>query len=136
MVLDDVGLLARLMIAALLGAVIGLERELSDRSAGLRTHLLVSLGSAMFTLVGAYPILSMDGSAGSPAGASYDPTRLAAQVITGVGFLGAGAILRQGLSVHGLTTAATLWVASAIGVAVGLGRWRAAVTTSLVTVVA
>jgi putative Mg2+ transporter-C (MgtC) family protein len=98
-----------LLAAAGLGGVIGLERELSAQPAGFRTHLLVGLGSALFTAVGA-------DVAGS------DPTRVAAQVVTGVGFLGAGAILHRGGAVHGLTTAASLWVTAAAGVACGLDR--------------
>ena len=94
-------ILARLALAAGLGGVIGIERELRDRYAGLRTHLLVAIGSALFTLVSAYAWTGFHF-----AGAiGYDPTRIAAQIVTGVGFLGAGAIIRQGVTVHGLTTA-------------------------------
>lgn len=98
----------RLLVALLLGAAIGVEREYTHHSAGLRTMAAVSLGSCLFTVVGIYPVHT-------------DPTRVAAQVVTGVGFLGAGAILRSGISVRGLTTAATIWVVAAIGVAVGFG---------------
>ena len=98
-----------LLAAAGLGGAIGLERELGAQPAGFRTHLLVGLGSALFTLVG-----------GDVAGS--DPTRIAAQVVTGIGFLGAGAILHEGGSVRGLTTAASLWVTAAAGVACGLDR--------------
>ena len=104
----------RLCVAAALGGAIGLERELRERQAGLRTHLLVSVGSALFTLVSAYGFSDF-----SAAGRSVDPTRIAAQIVTGIGFLGAGAIIRQGLSVRGLTTAATLWLVAAIGMACG-----------------
>jgi putative Mg2+ transporter-C (MgtC) family protein len=110
--------LLRLFAAAALGAAIGLERELRERQAGLRTHLLVCVGSALFTLVSAYGF--------SDWGARVDPTRIAAQIVTGIGFLGAGAIIRQGLSVRGLTTAATLWLVAAIGMAVGAGYWEGA----------
>jgi putative Mg2+ transporter-C (MgtC) family protein len=110
--------LLRLAVAAALGAAIGLEREWREREAGLRTHLLVSVGSALFTLVSAYGFSSF--------GARVDPTRIAAQIVTGIGFLGAGAIIRQGLSVRGLTTAATLWLVAAIGMAVGAGYWEGA----------
>ncbi len=101
--------LLALLAAAALGGFIGLERELNAQRAGFRTHVLVALGAALFTTVGA-------DVAGS------DPTRVAAQVVTGVGFLGAGAILRDSGGVHGLTTAASLWVTAGSGVACGLGR--------------
>src|SRR5207253_1246753 len=109
--------LLRLFLAALLGSAVGLERELRDREAGLRTHLLVSLGSALFTVVSAYGFHDFLVRGGTEV--RTDPTRIAAQIVTGIGFLGAGAIIRQGLSVRGLTTAATLWVVAAIGMAVG-----------------
>ena len=116
--------LLRLALAAALGAAIGLERELREREAGLRTHLLVSLGSALFTIVSAYGFHAFLASGANVVRA--DPTRIAAQIVTGIGFLGAGAIIRQGLSVRGLTTAATLWLVAAIGMAAGAGYWDAA----------
>ena len=123
--------LLRLVLAALFGGVLGLERELREREAGLRTHLLVSVGSALFTIVSAYGFREFLNSGESVVRA--DPTRIAAQIVTGIGFLGAGAIIRQGLSIRGLTTAATLWVVAAIGMASGAGYWSAAViTTALV----
>ena len=113
-----------------LGAAIGFERELRDREAGIRTHLLVSLGSALFTIVSAYGFHAFLEHGGSLVRA--DPGRIAAQVVTGIGFLGAGAIIREGLSVRGLTTAATLWVVAAIGMACGAGYyWPAAAATVL-----
>jgi putative Mg2+ transporter-C (MgtC) family protein len=116
----------RVLVAAGLGGAVGLERELREREAGFRTHLLVSVGSCLFTLVSAYGFREFGDSA-------VDPTRIAAQIVTGVGFLGAGAIIRQGLGVRGLTTAATLWVVAAIGMASGAGYFSAAViTTALV----
>jgi putative Mg2+ transporter-C (MgtC) family protein len=118
----------RIVLAAGLGAAIGLERELREREAGLRTHLLVSLGAALFTLVSAYGW--SDWSFSNAEGIVFDPTRIAAQIVTGVGFLGAGAIIRQGLTVRGLTTAATLWAVAAIGMAVGAGYYEAAVLTT------
>jgi putative Mg2+ transporter-C (MgtC) family protein len=114
----------RLGLAAGLGAAIGLERELREREAGLRTHLLVSLGAALFTLVSAYGWT--DWRFSNAEGIVFDPTRIAAQIVTGVGFLGAGAIIRQGLTVRGLTTAATLWTVAAIGMAVGAGYYAGA----------
>jgi putative Mg2+ transporter-C (MgtC) family protein len=126
--------LARLSLAAALGAAIGFERELRDREAGLRTHLLVCLGSALFTIVSAYGFRDFLTSGDQVIRA--DPTRIAAQIVTGIGFLGAGAIIRQGLSVRGLTTAATLWVAAAIGIAAGAGYYSGAVLGTVVTIVA
>jgi putative Mg2+ transporter-C (MgtC) family protein len=110
-------ILARLALAATLGGAIGIERELRDRYAGLRTHLLVAVGLALFTLVSAYGWTGFSFG----GGVSYDPTRIAAQVVTGIGFLGAGAIIRQGVTVHGLTTAATRWATAAIGMASAAG---------------
>ena len=116
--------LLRLTVAAVLGGAIGMERELRERQAGLRTHLLVSVGSALFTLVSAYGFheFLVNGS----GLVRTDPTRIAAQIVSGIGFLGAGAIIRQGLSVKGLTTAATLWLSAAIGMASGAGYYSAA----------
>jgi putative Mg2+ transporter-C (MgtC) family protein len=132
----ELGLLdvtARLAVAAALTGLIGLERELRERAAGLRTHMLVGVGSALFTIVSAYAwsdfVFSREG------GTVLDPTRIAAQIVTGIGFLGAGAIIRQGISVRGLTTAAGLWVVAAIGMAAGAGYYSAAlVATGLVLV--
>ena len=115
----------RLGTAALLGGAIGLERELRDREAGLRTHLLVSVGSALFTIVSAYGFTEFLVNGGAVVRA--DPTRIAAQVVSGIGFLGAGAIIRQGFSIRGLTTAATLWLVAAIGMSAGAGYYSAAV---------
>jgi putative Mg2+ transporter-C (MgtC) family protein len=126
--------LGRVALAAALGGVLGLERELRDREAGLRTHLLVSVGSALFTIVSAYGFREFLNSGQSVVRA--DPTRIAAQIVTGIGFLGAGAIIRQGLAIRGLTTAATLWVVAAIGLASGAGYYSAAVITTGVALVA
>ena len=114
----------RLFVAAALTGAVGLERELRERAAGLRTHMLVGVGSALFTIVSAYAWA--DFTFDRSQGTAFDPTRIAAQIVTGIGFLGAGAIIRQGLSIRGLTTAAGLWVAAAIGMAVGAGYWPAA----------
>jgi putative Mg2+ transporter-C (MgtC) family protein len=126
--------LARLALAAALGGAIGFERELRDREAGLRTHLLVCLGSALFTIVSAYGFREFLTSGDQVFRA--DPTRIAAQIVTGIGFLGAGAIIRQGISVRGLTTAATLWVSAAIGIAAGAGYYSGAVMATVVTLIA
>jgi putative Mg2+ transporter-C (MgtC) family protein len=126
--------LIRLGVAAGLGGLIGLEREMRDREAGFRTHLLVCVGSALFTIISAYGFREFLTSGDQVVRA--DPTRIAAQIVTGIGFLGAGAIIRQGLSVRGLTTAATLWVAAAIGMAAGAGYYAGAVLGTVITLVA
>ena len=126
--------LLRLALAAVLGGLIGVERELREREAGLRTHLLVALGSALFTIVGAYGFDAFLNTGASVVRA--DPTRIAAQIVTGIGFLGAGAIIRQGLSVRGLTTAATLWVVAAVGLAAGAGYYSVAVITTAPVLIA
>jgi putative Mg2+ transporter-C (MgtC) family protein len=126
--------LLRLTLAAVLGGLIGFERELREREAGLRTHLLVALGSALFTIVGAYGFDAFLNTGASVVRA--DPTRIAAQIVTGIGFLGAGAIIRQGLSVRGLTTAATLWVVAAVGLAAGAGYYSVAVITTALVLIA
>ena len=126
--------LVRLAVASGLGAAVGFERELRDREAGIRTHLLVSLGAALFTIVSAYGFHSFLTHGGSVVRA--DPARIAAQIVVGIGFLGAGAIIREGLSVRGLTTAATLWVVAAIGLASGAGYYGPAVATTALTIFA
>jgi len=125
--------LLRVILAGILGGAIGAEREIREREAGLRTHMLVSIGAALFTLVSAYGFSDFHFS--NASGITYDPTRIAAQVVTGIGFLGAGAIIRQGLSVRGLTTAASLWVVAAIGLATGAGYYSAALITTVVVLV-
>ena len=124
----------RIGVAGALAGSIGLERELRDREAGLRTHLLVGVGAALFTLVSAYGF--SDFRYGVGTGFTLDPTRVAAQIVTGIGFLGAGAIIRQGLSIRGLTTAATLWVVAAIGMAAGAGYYSGAVVTTVLVLLA
>jgi putative Mg2+ transporter-C (MgtC) family protein len=123
----------RLVAAAALTGAVGLERELRERAAGLRTHMLVGVGAALFTIVSAYAW--EDFVFNRQLGTVLDPTRIAAQIVTGIGFLGAGAIIRQGLSIRGLTTAAGLWVAAAIGMAVGAGYWAAALVATGVVLV-
>jgi putative Mg2+ transporter-C (MgtC) family protein len=127
---DAMVLLGRLAIASLLGGLIGLERDLHGRAAGLRTHLLVSLGSAAFMVLS--EIVAQSG-----AGHSFvsDPGRIAAQIVTGIGFLGAGVILKEGISVRGLTTAACLWMVAAVGMAAGAGQYFLAVATTCIALV-
>jgi putative Mg2+ transporter-C (MgtC) family protein len=119
----------RLAVAAVAGMAIGFERERQQHAAGLRTHMLVSVGACLFTLVGVYGFDAVSGAATAPS----DPSRVAAQVVTGVGFLGAGAILREGVTVRGLTTAASLWVVAAIGTAVALGMFWATGVAGAIT---
>jgi len=115
----------RLLVATVLSGLVGLERELHERPAGFRTNVLVGLGSCLFMMISA--ALATD---------KWDPARVAANIVVGIGFLGAGTIIHQGSGVRGLTTAATLWVVSAIGVAAGMGWfWGAALTTALVLLV-
>ena len=109
-----------LVLAVVLSTVIGLDREARDSPAGLRTHMLVGLGACIFTL------LSFHAFPGS------DPARVAAQVVTGIGFLGAGTILQHKHDVHHLTTAASIWATAAVGMAVGTGAWFLAITSTLI----
>lgn len=125
--------LFRLLVAAGLGGAIGLERELRDHEAGFRTHLLVSLGACVFTLVSAYAWT--DWTFSTASGVVFDPTRIAAQIVTGVGFLGAGAIIVRGISVRGLTTAATLWAVAAIGMAAGTGYYTVGIGAALLVLI-
>jgi putative Mg2+ transporter-C (MgtC) family protein len=119
----------RLILAAALGLAVGFEREIHGHPAGLRTHMLVAVGSALFTVISAYGF-----GAGSTV-APIDPTRIAAQVVSGIGFLGAGAILKDGIVIRGLTTAASLWATSAVGMAAGAGEYViAAVATGVILV--
>jgi putative Mg2+ transporter-C (MgtC) family protein len=114
----------RLLLAAGLGAVLGIEREIRRKPAGLRTNILIALGSAMFTTVS---VRLADGGG--------TPDRIAAQIVTGIGFLGAGAILRSGRNVHGMTTAATIWVNAAIGMAAGSGEYGMATIATAITLI-
>ena len=123
----------RLLIAAGLGGLVGIERELRDQPAGFRTHILVSVGACLFTLISAFGFQDFLGKPLTPATA-VDVTRVASQIVVGIGFIGGGTILRHGTSVHGLTTAASLWVTAAIGTAVGLGFMAGAVTATVISV--
>jgi len=120
----------RLILSTVIGGLIGMEREVSNRPAGLRTHVLVALGSTLVMLV------SIDGFHNTGANIRVgDPARLAAQVISGVGFLGAGTIMRTGGSVKGLTTAASLWVCAGIGLAVGSGYYMGGLLTAAIVII-
>ena len=120
--LPQLEFIARLGLAALLGGAIGFERERLSWAAGLRTHMLVSVGACLFMIVSAYGFMDVLGH----EHISLDPSRVAAQVVSGIGFLGAGSILLRGDIVRGLTTAASLWTVAAIGLAVGGGLYIAA----------
>ncbi len=115
----------RILVASVLGTIIGLERESAGKPAGIRTHALVCLGSCMFMLI------AIEGPKQWGLSSLVDPTRLAQGVVTGVGFLGAGAIMQSGMSVQGLTTAATIWLVCAVGVSVGAGLWQLGVAGTL-----
>ena len=114
----------RLLLAAGLGAALGVEREYRQKPAGLRTNILIAVGSALFTIMSA-----------SMAQGGADPGRIAAQIVTGIGFLGGGAIMRNRDTVHGMTTAATIWVNAAIGVAAGTGQYALATVAAALTLV-
>ncbi len=123
----------RIVVALILGGSIGLERELRERAAGFRTHILVAVGAAAFTLASIYGFqLTAEQAA---EGQTYDPSRVAAQIVSGIGFLGAGAIIRHGMSVRGLTTAASLWAVAAIGMLSGAGMYGLATATTLLVLV-
>lgn len=115
----------RILLAAALGGVIGIEREIREHTAGFRTHILVSVGAAAFTLASSYGIAST----------GFDPNRISAQIVSGIGFLGAGAIIRYGVSVRGLTTAASLWAVAAVGLTAGQGFYSVALITTAVVIV-
>lgn len=118
----------RLLLAGVLAGVIGLERERRDQEAGLRTHILVSGGACLFMIVGVYAW--SDFTLSQRVGAVVDPSRVASYVVAGIGFLGGGAIIKYGANIKGLTTAASVWITAAIGVAVGVGMYGLAVVTA------
>ena len=129
--ITELEIAGRLLLGALLGGGIGLERQVHGRPAGFRTHLLVCVAAVLLMTVSQ----SLGGGAGGGDVFRFDPGRLAAGAITGMGFLGAGVVLKSGLSVHGLTTAACLWIVSAIGLAVGCGLRFAAILSFTITLV-
>lgn len=122
--MPPIDLILRLLLAAGLGGAIGLEREIRQKPAGLRTNMLIAVGSALFTTISI-----------QLAHTSGTPDRIAAQIVTGIGFLGAGAILRSGRSVHGMTTAATIWMNAAVGMAAGAGEFLMATVATLITLI-
>ncbi|MEI7475459.1 MAG: MgtC/SapB family protein [bacterium] len=116
----------RLLFAMAFGFIIGIERELTNKSAGLRTHILVCMGSAVYTLLSIQGFVSGDHI-------TRDPARIAAQIVTGIGFIGGGVVLRHGVSIYGLTTAASLWITASIGMAAGAGKYDIAFASSLLS---
>ena len=126
----DIFLVAtRLILAAILGAVIGIEREIKNRAAGFRTHIIVSVGACLIMLIG------IDAIGDISKDQARDTARLAGQVISGIGFLGAGTILQKKNGVSGLTTAATLWLSGAIGLAVGIGYYEGAIIATVICLI-
>lgn len=125
--ISDGEVILRLVLSAVAGGLVGIEREVNHSSAGLRTHILVTLGSTLIMLISMYGFqgLGADHSGGEPA-------RLAAQVVSGIGFLGAGTILRTGNSIRGLTTAASIWVCGGIGLAIGNGYYLGGIATTVI----
>ncbi|HVF73490.1 MAG TPA: MgtC/SapB family protein [Acidimicrobiales bacterium] len=131
----DWEIVGRLVLAMLLGGLIGMERELNDHPAGLRTHMSVALGAALFTIAGSYgfePFVDARNNTNVNIGVE----RVASNIVTGVGFLGGGAILKYGATVKGLTTAASLWVTAAIGMAAGVGAYLSTIVTTVALLVA
>lgn len=126
---SEAELVLRVVLAAVLGGVIGMERELSDHPAGLRTHIALALGACLFGVVSAYGFREFD-ALRTDTNFQVDPTRVASTMVTGIGFLGGGAILKEGAKVRGLTTAASLWVTAAIGLGVALGEYTLSVVTT------
>lgn len=129
--IGNIELLSRLVLAALLGSVIGFERERLNWAAGLRTHMLVCVSSALIMLVSAFGFRDVLGD----QNVTLDPSRIAAQVVSGIGFLGAGSILLRGEVVRGLTTAASLWSVAGIGLAVGGGMYTAAIGATIIILI-
>jgi putative Mg2+ transporter-C (MgtC) family protein len=132
--LDNSVMVARVLLAVGLGAALGLEREIDSQPAGFRTHILVCLGAALFGLISVHAFAPFEATRNS-TDVQIDVTRVASQVVVGVGFLGGGAILKYGASIRGLTTAASMWVAAAVGLAVGLGYYWAAVAVTIAALV-
>lgn len=127
----------RLLAALILGFMLGLERELTNKYAGLRTHILVTLGACVFTLLSIYGFPTFangDNVIIDQATGIRDSARVAAQIVTGIGFIGAGTVLRNGPMVFGLTTAATLWIAASIGMACGTGMYDVAIISTVLSV--
>lgn len=121
----DLEIMFQLVLAAVIGLILGIEREVIGKPAGMRTYALVTLGATVFT------IISKHGFADA-AGGVFDPSRVAAQIVTGIGFLGAGVIIFRGVKVEGLTTASGLWVSAAIGMAIGASMYSVGIATAII----
>lgn len=124
--MSDIEIVAKLLISVLFGGVIGYVRERYGKAAGLRTHIMVCFGSTLFTLASIY-MMTISKFA--------DPSRIASMIVSGIGFIGAGAILREGGSIKGLTTASSIWAVAAIGLAVGIGMYSGAIAATIIGVV-
>jgi putative Mg2+ transporter-C (MgtC) family protein len=122
----EIDIILKILLAAMLGGIIGLERELSHKEAGLRTNIMIAIGSTLITIL-SFKIAALSKTA--------DPARLTAQIVSGIGFLGAGAIIQARFAVHGLTTAATIWTVAAIGIAVGSGFYLIAFLVAVFVVI-
>ena len=125
----ETGMFAGLFLSVVLGFAVGLEREVTNKSAGLRTNIMVCAGSCLFTLLSIYGFAEV-----AVITTTRGPARIAAQILTGIGFIGGGTVLRHGTSVYGLTTAATLWMSASIGMACGCGKYTLACVAALVTI--
>jgi len=124
-------ILVKVTLSVALGLIIGLEREMTNKTAGLRTHILICLGSTVFTILSLHAFdvgIVQDG-----VRIQNDPARIAAQIVTGIGFIGGGAVLHYGVNIYGLTTAATIWITASLGMAVGAGAYDLAIITTFMT---
>lgn len=134
---SEIDMAIRLLVSMVLGLAIGFEREYTSKWAGIKTHILVAVGSTVFTILSIYsfPKILVTGVVGSSAACVGDPSRVAAQILTGIGFIGGGTVLRHGVSVYGLTTAASLWMAAAIGMAAGTGDFILATVATVISII-
>ena len=121
----DLELIFQIALSATIGLILGIEREYAGKAAGMRTYSLVAMGATIFTIISKFGFSDV-------AGAGFDPSRVAAQIVTGIGFLGAGVIIFRGVKVEGLTTAAGLWVAAAIGMAIGAAMYEVAIVSAVI----
>ena len=124
----DLELIFQIALSAIIGLALGVEREYAGKPAGMRTYSLVAMGATIFTIISKFGFSDV-------AGTDFDPSRVAAQIVTGIGFLGAGVIIFRGVKVEGLTTAAGLWVAAAIGMAIGAAMYEVAIVSAIIAFV-
>ncbi|MTI84238.1 MAG: MgtC/SapB family protein [Firmicutes bacterium] len=130
---QDLEIMLRILLSFFLGALVGIEREKRHKPAGVRTHALVSMGAGLFTVISAYGFAEF---AGMPHYGNMDPARVAAQIVSGVGFIGAGLIFKNRDNVRGLTTAASIWMAAAIGTGVGAGMYAPVMASTALALIA